>query len=364
MSTQHEVLSVIRGAEKAIDKNSPLPIPISSAEPTGPVAYQHSKEAPLATKARLADILSETKAEVQVPVTDEDVKRMKEKAQLATLWDFDKWVAETFLKGASEPARKAWLKKYYPEFFDRQIEAMKKLNDAKERYEKILIDQPHNLADLWFRYTYERDYEYFQTSTMEAQNMMLGLVKTEHGPESDAFELRAFTGNEAFQRGVWNSRKQFVDWAQLMGLDYARAPGVAVTAAQLAEADTQNRARVPVRGGENCAHRMLTHPEIKKRAEEEHYYNPGVRKDHIIRREKPELKKEAEATTVDIGGGVKAYLVPFEGTSEVPANLILPADLKKWEEMLKANTDKVVLYAKHNGQRYTVGNPYYKTVKQ
>jgi hypothetical protein len=236
-----DVVKTLRKVEKSIEKEAPMPIPISEADFTGPVSYKDDKEAPLVGLARTAAFF-DTKAQIQVPVTSEDVKRMKEKAWVAVLRDFDIWVAETFLKGQDEPSRVDWLRRHYPQWFDKQIAAMNQLNDAKARYQKLLIGNCTSKADLWFMYVYERDFEMLKNSTNEVANVMLGLEER----EKDDATIR---NQENFQRGVWNTRRQFDLWASVAMLPAQTMPGVEEVGGRAALLKNQTNAANPATPG-------------------------------------------------------------------------------------------------------------------
>jgi len=154
-------------------------------------------------QAQTGALLTDKIPEISVPVTDEDVQLMKEKEDLRTLWDFDRWVVDEYLGPLDAPEKKDWLRRRYPEFFDRMIEAMKELNEAKAKYEKMRIDTPKSIGDLWFLYTFERDYPMYKNNIQSLMNNVLGLMDRADADEAGLYE------ETAFQRGMWNLRKRF-----------------------------------------------------------------------------------------------------------------------------------------------------------
>lgn len=208
-SGMKETISSLRNVDRSITRQLPAPVAVVHEADTGgtagPASYKHSPQPTVTERAALANEIGRP-ARIQVAVTDEDVKRAEEKAWLRVLWDFDTWVVKGYLQGLDGPAKKDWLKRHYPELFERMEEAINALNEAKAKYEKMKLDKINSLEDMWFMYTFERDVPFMENHIFSMMNSILGIeVQGKTGVP--------FTQNEAFARGVWNIRRRFNQWA-------------------------------------------------------------------------------------------------------------------------------------------------------
>jgi hypothetical protein len=90
-----------------------------------------------------------TPPSVLAEVTDADVNAMKERMGMAKLRAFDTWIVTTYLKGLDDDVKRAWLMRVYPEYFDRHREVIDASHAARAATEKLMIDGPQSLSELY-----------------------------------------------------------------------------------------------------------------------------------------------------------------------------------------------------------------------
>lgn len=117
----------------------------------GPSTYQHTTMPPISDKITYSRLLTGQEVTPQLQITDEDVKAVKDKEWMATLYDFDNWVGE-YLEPNRNPANKALLSKIYPEWLERQKNVIENYHDFKKRVETLKITGPKNKEDLFLFY--------------------------------------------------------------------------------------------------------------------------------------------------------------------------------------------------------------------
>lgn len=159
---------------------------------------------PIEEKWRYSHILGTT-PQIHTTISDEDVEKMKHKAYVATLRDFDRWVVD-YMHGLplDAPQKKDWLKSVYPEFFERQVEAMKLLEDARERYDKLNVEGAYTIPDMYFMFMFEQE-KLLANSTQDFE-VAAGLYATDN-TLAEVDEV----ADLAFERGIWNTRKRFMN---------------------------------------------------------------------------------------------------------------------------------------------------------
>lgn len=201
--------SVDRQLENAINPEEIVPVHGDGRSGLyGPGYYKEDTVIPVTDKYTHARLLGSA-PEIVTPLTTEDVKIMKDKAYVATLRDFDDWVVNTYLQGLplTEPAKKDWLRQVYPEFFERQVEAVKAIHDMKAKYDKLCVEGAKTIEDMYFMYMFEKENLIdFSTSSPQATKIG-GLYQYNQEGVDDIMESHS---RSAFERGVFNSRERFL----------------------------------------------------------------------------------------------------------------------------------------------------------
>lgn len=216
-----DTISKLKGVDNMLERqiNPKYVVPVVSGRnpPYGPGYYEDKQILPIEDKVHYAPALlgeSGNDPEITTEITNEDVKKMKNKAYIATLRDFDRWVVE-YMEGLGldQPQKKEWLRNVYPEFFERQVEAMKMLHDAQAKYEKLCVEGARTIEDMYFMYMFEKE-NLMDHSTQDgsAQNELGGLYDGRVDIDMDTI------GNVAFERGIWNTRKRLVSMLTQWGI--------------------------------------------------------------------------------------------------------------------------------------------------
>ena len=211
-----EVVSAMKQVDSQIGKmDTPIvPVNAGTSGPQHPsVVGGDHKEASIVQKAQYMPLLMPESVGQPIPIemniTKEDIQTLKKKADIATLRDFDKWVVSTFCADMTVPQTKAWLHEIYPEWFDRQVDAVNDLNDVKKKRELMRIHGPQTIQDIYFMYQYDRALKNNIDSNISlASKGLLGLMDNE-----DLERIRKLTGNDtqfrqSFERGIFNTRKR------------------------------------------------------------------------------------------------------------------------------------------------------------
>lgn len=207
--------------KKLIDGIVPV-IPVSSGvgAPEAPAMVDGDKsEPPISEKLRYAETLlpaGHKPLQIQTEITQKDIDIIKRKAYVATLRDFDDWLIKTYLGGVNDQVKRAWLLEVYPGWFERQTEAISKLNDVKKKYELMKIDGPKSIEDIYFMYVYERDlHNYDGSLAYMSQKGILGIMSPndyyaaagQDPAKPNATEAETFY-QKSFERGLFNTRKR------------------------------------------------------------------------------------------------------------------------------------------------------------
>lgn len=88
--------------------------------------------------------------QVVIPFTDEDVKVMNKKRDVATQVKFDQYVAANFARAT--PAEQERLKTIYPAYFENKLQFQVKQHEIALRLAKLSIMGPQSVDDLQFMY--------------------------------------------------------------------------------------------------------------------------------------------------------------------------------------------------------------------
>jgi hypothetical protein len=202
-----------------VQPGSIVPVRAGTEPPYHAGVYADGKTPFLEDVSRFEKVLAGTQhMDYVTPLTMQDVEAMKDKAYVATLWDFDRWVVDDVMRSLplTEPQKKAWLRETYPEFFDRQVEAMKLLEDLQSKYDKLIVTGPESLEDMIFMFFFEKEMRIKHTSSKYAAARDVNLP---HGLTSFQTAPTAAWIRSAFERGIWNSRKRFLELFKTFTLD-------------------------------------------------------------------------------------------------------------------------------------------------
>lgn len=204
------------------------PVDAGVTGPVHPTLVDGDKsEPPVLEKVRYARMLTGQDPRIDTVIKDEDIEIIKRKAYITTLKDFDRWLIKEYLGDVTDLNKRAWLRDVYPKWFERQQEAMEKLNDVKRKYEIMKIEGPITLEDIYFMYMYEKDLSRYGGSLVNMSNKkVLGLMsEDEYRSAASETEAAATTTDKAdkyyrksFERGLFNSRKRTLDMAREMVL--------------------------------------------------------------------------------------------------------------------------------------------------
>lgn len=169
----------------------------------GPGAYPDKGEINVTEKANYAKLLTGKKVKPVVSITEEDIKKLKDKAWKATLWDFDNWVGE-YLEPNKNPVNKALLAKIYPEWLERQKAVIENYHDFKKRVETLKITGPKNKEDLFLFYRLG-----YPKSTDQGKNKAFAhYANNEAAPGLMDKEMDTKKQQTRFQRGLFNINRR------------------------------------------------------------------------------------------------------------------------------------------------------------
>jgi len=178
----------------------------------GPGSYPDKNEINVTEKANYAELLTGQKVKPVVSITEEDIKKLKDKAWKATLWDFDNWVGE-YLEPNKNPVNKALLAKIYPEWLERQKAVIENWHDFKKRVETLKITGPKNKEDLFLFYRLG-----YPTGNPQGKNAeFASYAEKTTGPRLRNTPIDAVTQQRNFQRGVFNRNKKHIVNQSLYG---------------------------------------------------------------------------------------------------------------------------------------------------
>lgn len=200
--------SVDRRLENAINPAEIVPVHGDGKNALyGPGYYKEDTVIPVVEKYTHTGLLGSL-ANVVAPLTTEDVKIMKDKEYVATLYDFDNWVVNKYLQGLplNEPEKRDWLRQVYPEFFERQVEAVKAIHDMKAKYDKLCVEGAKTIEDMYFMYMFEKE-NLIDFSTSSPQSLAVDGLYTNIESVDNTF---AENSPKAFERGVFNTRERFL----------------------------------------------------------------------------------------------------------------------------------------------------------
>ena len=131
------------------------PIPVlhdKAGEMSGLASYPHKEEPSIWEKRRYANLLApNSKISTTLDITDQDIRALKDKAYRATEAEFNNFVGQ-LLEPAKNPANKEFLRKIYPEWFEKQKRLIENWHDTKKRVESLLLMGPRNKEDLFLLY--------------------------------------------------------------------------------------------------------------------------------------------------------------------------------------------------------------------
>jgi hypothetical protein len=202
-----DVISKMKNVDRMLADEAIAVIPVAAGmnEPHHPTMIKDERTIPVSEKLMAAGYLGINKRDIKIDaeITQEDIDTIKRKSYVATLRDFDRWLIEDYLGGVDDQVKKAWLLEVYPEWFERQKEAIDQLNDVKRRYEIMRIEGPTTLEDIYFMFKFEQDKDTYEGSIANyALSGILGAVpKTSFGSEEVV--------QKSFERGLFNTRKRF-----------------------------------------------------------------------------------------------------------------------------------------------------------
>ena len=223
-ATNADLVKSFKGVDRMLGKvvGRDEIVPVTGSEQTAhPGAYLHRQEVPLSEKNRLVTTFTAIEPELTSTITDKDVEIMKDKAYMATLYDFDEWVAKRVANlDLSTPEKYAWVRDIYPEWFQRKINAINDLQDAKAKYEKLCIDGPSTIQDLFYMYRFDQFQKDIPFAAEKLKNrdamafmsLSTGPPAGEGGEQVQARADFATYKKLAFQRGVMNPRKRILDY--------------------------------------------------------------------------------------------------------------------------------------------------------
>lgn len=217
MSSQEvdrDVISKMKRVDSTLAAGTKAIVPVTAGvlQPHHPAIMEDTHDIPISEKLEALPFLSQENVRIDTEITQEDIDTIKKKAYVATLRDFDRWLINDYLKGVDDQVKKAWLLDVYPEWFDRQKEAIDSLNDVKKKYELLRLEGPTTLEEIYFMYAFERDASSYEGSIAHyALNGILGAssaadVKTKLGLKDDQYDPFV---QKSFERGLFNTRKRF-----------------------------------------------------------------------------------------------------------------------------------------------------------
>lgn len=115
---------------------------------TAPVQYPSSPDPSFIDKNFYAKAYGATPQTV-LPITDGDVQALRDKEFQYKNYQFDQWVGENLHPGSS-PVNMEFLRKLYPEWEDRQVQAIEDWHNFKAKLEKLKVTGATNKEELWW----------------------------------------------------------------------------------------------------------------------------------------------------------------------------------------------------------------------
>lgn len=217
-NVSYSTIAALRKEDEKMQNAMQFIVPVKhDATIWGPSTYQHTTMPPISDKITYSRLLTGQEVRPQLQITDEDVKAVKDKEWMATLYDFDNWVGE-YLEPNRNPANKALLSRIYPEWLERQKNVIENYHDFKKRVETLKITGPKNKEDLFlfYRLGYPRVSPQGQNVDFSgyANNVdapALGILGQNGLPADDT------TANFNFQRGVFNINRKKMEAKALYG---------------------------------------------------------------------------------------------------------------------------------------------------
>lgn len=160
--------------------------------------YSHKKVPPAEKLAAVSSQVTGEPPELTIPVTEKDVAIMEKKAEIQQLWEFDKWVLTKVCQGklAEDETKRAWLRKIYPDVFERMIHLDNLALELKKELEILKIRNPSNFSELYKQYWYDEQIKELE-GTLKKYSDAWGIPRTD-------FNVEKNTQPAAFQRGIMN----------------------------------------------------------------------------------------------------------------------------------------------------------------
>lgn len=173
--------------------------------------YEDPTVIPLDEKMQYSKVLGMGQGEprVTLDLTKEDIDVMKSKADVAMLRDFDTWVVTQLgASGLTAEEKRQWLKEIYPQFLERMEKACHYVIENEHKYKKMQLTNPQSLEDMVWMYFFEK-YAMLDGSNFDFMDILNGVYPKAGANAANNTERQA---RMAFERGLFNSKKRFMDY--------------------------------------------------------------------------------------------------------------------------------------------------------
>lgn len=171
----------------------------------GPASYNSKRNPQVLEKSQVAQMLTGKAANITIPITDEDVSAIDEKAWQGKLKAFNDYVGKTY-KPADSPANKELLNKIYPEYMQMQKEEIDNYHDFKKKIEGIKCRDAQNKEEMFL--AWRLGYPVADPAGTDAD--LVEYVKSENAPGVGKItEMPVYAqGTAKFQAGIWSAREK------------------------------------------------------------------------------------------------------------------------------------------------------------
>ncbi|RPI88537.1 MAG: hypothetical protein EHM41_00905 [Chloroflexi bacterium] len=220
MSAEDEVVATFKAIDKRIAETVPGGTLVPwETEPAGefglvrPFKTERLEEPSILEKTQAARLFvpaddANNVPRVQIEVGKKDVEFADEVAYMTKLRAFDDWVIHTHLGHLDSDQKKAWLMKVYPEIFKRMEQSIDLTHKTQRDIQKLLIDGPSDLHDLWKIFLWETELRF-----LEGTNYALPAW-----PEADRADVAGNNRARTFRRGLFSDMLR--TWRQIVNLTY------------------------------------------------------------------------------------------------------------------------------------------------
>lgn len=168
-------------------------------------SFKADKNIPLVEKFEAAKhLLGEKGYQLAVALSEEDVKKTKDKSEINRLRDFHNWLVRKYLHDLDEESKKDWLMEHYPDFYKMLFEYVDKTAEMEGEYQRLNIEGPTTIEELAKLYTYEKEILNAPTYSNLSADAFARMITGAEGFKTEA--QRVNVQGEPFRRGVYNSR--------------------------------------------------------------------------------------------------------------------------------------------------------------